>query len=152
MKLAIDCGKNGGLAWTDENGTVFVAKMPDTIGSLVDKLRSLRMICDEVYVEKIGGFVAGSPIPGSSAFKMGENFGAVQSAANALCYRVVLVLAQKWQKPLSLGTRSSAGGYAEWKRKLKAEAQRRFPSVEVTLWNADALLILDYALHERRGD
>jgi hypothetical protein len=33
----------------------------------------------------------------------------------------------------------------EWKNKLKAEAQRRFPTVKVTLKNCDALLILEVA-------
>lgn len=33
----------------------------------------------------------------------------------------------------------------DWKNKLKAEAQRRFPGLTVTLKNADALLLLEYA-------
>jgi hypothetical protein len=33
----------------------------------------------------------------------------------------------------------------EWKNKLKAEAQRRFPKQKVTLANADALLIYEWA-------
>jgi hypothetical protein len=33
----------------------------------------------------------------------------------------------------------------EWKNKLKAEAQRRYPSIKVTLKNCDALLILEAA-------
>lgn len=149
--IAIDPGKNGGLAWTDIDGDLHTEKMPDTIGSIVDKLREIRAAnCHEAILEKVGGFVAGSPAPGSAMFSFGENFGALQAALFALGYRVILVPPQKWQKPLGLGTKASAGSSADWKRKLKAEAQRRFPSVEVTLWNADALLILDYALSERK--
>lgn len=33
----------------------------------------------------------------------------------------------------------------EWKNKLKAESQRRFPGITVTLKTCDALLLLDYA-------
>lgn len=33
----------------------------------------------------------------------------------------------------------------EWKNRLETEAQKRFPSLKVTLKNADALLILEYA-------
>jgi len=151
--IAIDPGKNGGIAWTDLDGTLNTIKMPDTIGSLVDKLREIRAAGSfEAVLEKVGGFIEGSQMPASKAFVFGENYGAVQAALSALGYRYTLIAPQKWQKPLSLGTKASAGGSHAWKVKLKAEAQRRFPSVEVTLWNADALLILDYALHERRGD
>jgi hypothetical protein len=37
----------------------------------------------------------------------------------------------------------------EWKRKLKEEAQRLFPNMDVTLKTADALLILEYAIRMR---
>jgi hypothetical protein len=39
----------------------------------------------------------------------------------------------------------------EWKNKLKAEAQRRFPSIKVTLKNCDALLILEAAKQKERN-
>lgn len=144
--LAIDPGKNGGLAWTDLDGVIHTEKMPDTIGSLADKLRSIRAYGGgDAVLEKVGGYVAGSPAPGSAMFSFGENYGAIQACLSCMGFRYELIAPQKWQKPLSMGTKASAGGSAEWKRKLKAEAQRRFPSVDVTLWNADALLILDYA-------
>lgn len=38
-----------------------------------------------------------------------------------------------------------------WKNKLKAEAQRLFPSIKVTLKTADALLIYEYAKKESTG-
>lgn len=34
----------------------------------------------------------------------------------------------------------------DWKNKLKAESQRRFPDLKVTLFNCDALLILETAI------
>jgi hypothetical protein len=39
----------------------------------------------------------------------------------------------------------------EWKNKLKSEAQRRFPSIKVTLGNCDALLILEAAKQSERN-
>lgn len=36
----------------------------------------------------------------------------------------------------------------DWKNKLKAESQRRFPTLSNTLANADALLILDYSFQQ----
>lgn len=39
----------------------------------------------------------------------------------------------------------------EWKGKLLAEAQRRFPGLKITLATADCLLILDYARMQERN-
>lgn len=43
----------------------------------------------------------------------------------------------------SIGT-SKGLEKAVWKNKLKGEAQRLFPSLSVTLWNADAILMANY--------
>jgi hypothetical protein len=53
-----------------------------------------------------------------------------------------------------LGTASRCASKSEWKNKLKAEAQRRFPDLKVTLKTADALLILEWVLadgHTKQG-
>lgn len=39
----------------------------------------------------------------------------------------------------------------DWKNKLKAEAQRRFPAIKVTLDNCDALLIHSVAMEIERN-
>jgi hypothetical protein len=53
-----------------------------------------------------------------------------------------LVRPQKWQGYLSLG--KSEGDKTKWKNKLKQRAQSLFPSLDVTLATADALLLLEY--------
>jgi hypothetical protein len=59
---------------------------------------------------------------------------------------LVLVRPQVWQKGFGLGTASTCASKSEWKNKLKAEAQRRFPHLPVTLKTSDALLLLEYAI------
>ena len=49
-----------------------------------------------------------------------------------------------WMKAHSVGTKGERST-TEWKNVLKSRAAELFPSVDVTLWNADALLILDAA-------
>jgi hypothetical protein len=56
-----------------------------------------------------------------------------------------MVRPQTWQKNLGIGTSRTCASKTEWKNKLKALAQRKFPDAKVTLATADALLILDYA-------
>jgi hypothetical protein len=98
---------------------------------------------DVAYVEDVPKYV-GRAIPSSSAAVLFYNFGLVMGILTARGIRVVLVRPQDWQKPLDLGTRRACRSAGEWKNKLKAEAQRRFPELKVTLKTADALLILDY--------
>ena len=49
-----------------------------------------------------------------------------------------------WQKAHTCGTKGDLTT-TQWKNKLKARAAELFPAVDVTLWNADALLIYDAA-------
>ena len=76
-------------------------------------------------------------------FNFGRNFGFLLGVAMTLGYRIIMVRPQAWQKGLGLGN-SKGMSKTEWKNKLKAEAQRRFPKLSVTLSTSDALLILEY--------
>jgi hypothetical protein len=149
--LAIDPGASGGIAWCEPDGNVWCIPMPDTFGDLVDALTSAKATgYSTAFVEEVGGF-CGVGQPGSAMFKFGKSCGVIEGALMALRFRIELVKPQKWQKHFGLGTTKQAGGKADWKRKLKAEAQRRFPTCDVTLKTADALLILDYARAQEVG-
>jgi len=56
----------------------------------------------------------------------------------------------KWQEPLGLGGRKSCATQPEWKRKLRNKAQELYPQIDVTLQNADALLLLSYARQNQK--
>ena len=126
--------------------------MPDTFGDIIDLLRSIyaphpNAVC---YLEKVSGF-AGKGRPGAHMFKFGEGFGFLQGVIMSASIKLVLVRPQEWQKFFSLGTAAACTGKREWKNKLKAEAQRRYPRLDVTLKTADALLLLDYAIAKEDG-
>lgn len=139
--LAVDPGLSGGLAWTEPDGDLHAVPMPVTEGDLVDLLRSLaaRGVRSAV-VEDVGGW----GMPGPRAFTFGRGFGFLLGALQTLSFSIVLVRPAKWQKVLSLGNVKSHGGKGPWKRHLLAEAQRRYPTCDVTLKTADALLLLSY--------
>lgn len=150
--LAIDPGVSGGVA-VARFGKVECWPMPETEGdtlALVREIRAAAMAEGEELVcvlEEVGGF-AGKAQPGSAMFRFGEHFGFIKGVVQALGMRLVLVRPQVWQKGFGLGTASACASKKEWKNKLKAEAQRRFPQLKVTLKTADALLILEHALRE----
>jgi hypothetical protein len=129
--------------------------MPETEGDVLEVLKSVKSAAvvecephrpsDELVcvLEEVSGF-AGKAQPGSAMFRFGEHFGFIKGVIQALEVRLVLVRPQVWQKGFGLGTASSCASKTIWKNKLKAEAQRRFPHLNVTLKTADALLILEH--------
>jgi hypothetical protein len=149
--VAIDPGLSGGIA-VSAFGVAGCRAMPATQGDIVGLLRGIKAASDKSEVETvcimegIGGYVKGRPLPGSAMHKMGENCGFLKGVIQTLGMRLVMVRPQVWQKSFGLGTASACASKTIWKNKLKAEAQRRFPHLEVTLKTADALLILEYAL------
>lgn len=152
MTLAIDPGANGGIVkevcYVDTFMTRVVAasRMPDTPG---DVLNALRFGTDAfsdppVAVMEAQTFCAGLAVSAPAMGKFGRNFGFIEGALMALGYRVILIKPQEWIKGLGLGKRDKSLPKSAWKNKLKAEAQRLFPKIEVTLATADALLMLEY--------
>lgn len=151
--IAIDPGKSGGVAVAGFGATACHA-MPETEGDVLDLIRGLKSGADVEGVEaicvleEVSGF-ARKAQPGSAMFRFGENFGFIKGVVQALGIKLELVRPQVWQKAFGLGTASACASKTEWKNKLKAEAQRRFPHLHVTHKTADALLILEW--HLRAG-
>jgi crossover junction endodeoxyribonuclease RuvC len=150
--VAIDPGISGGVA-VSRFGKTECWPMPETEGDRLTLLKEMRdaalveqseLVC---VLEEVSGF-AGKAQPGSAMFRFGEHFGFVKGVIQALEVRLVLVRPQVWQKGFGLGTASACASKTIWKNKLKAEAQRRFPHLNVTLKTADALLMLEHSISE----
>ena len=143
--VAIDPGVNGGLALLDREGVVTVQKMPGTDIDVVSFLVEVSNTAKEVdcYLEE-PPLYAGKNIPGSAIGKLMWNTGVLYGAAVCLGWKMHRIRPAIWQKAHTCGTKGELSSTA-WKNKLKARAAELFPTVDVTLWNADALLILDAA-------
>ena len=143
MKLiGIDPGISGAVAWTTHRGDVCVENMPETVKDLADLIAGILSIGNvTAFVEKIpeavrvGGRTIVSP-------KLHRNMGQIEGILQAMNVPLVETRPQEWQKAFGVGKSADKTAH---KNKLKAEAQRRFPNVKVTLANADALLILEAA-------
>ena len=130
--VAIDPGLSGGVAvrWF---GKTDCWPMPETQGDLLERLR------DVAAGPRVEGGMnwsvcwrrsAGSPARRSRARRCSGSAsisGLSRAWSRRLEIRLVLVRPQVWQKGFGLGTASACGSKTEWKNKLKAEAQRRFP-------------------------
>lgn len=150
--IGIDPGASGGIAVHRAGEPVVAYAMPPTEADILHLVRDLtpEPARSVAFVESVGGFV-GKAQPGSRAFTFGRGFGFLLGVLQERGVRVELVLPRKWQKHLNLGTASACASPADWKRKLRNEAQRRYPALKVTLSTADALLILDHAITDWLG-
>ncbi len=149
--LAIDPGASGGLAWGPAaGGEVQTLAIPKTEGEVAETLRQIVTDAGNpgsvvAYLEQVGGYVSTEGgQPGSAMFKFGRGYGFILGALAALCVPVELVTPQRWQKGIAAGVRAGLSK-SDWKRKLKAQAERLHPGRRVTLATADALLILAWA-------
>lgn len=143
--IGIDAGASGALVWTEGGKWVMhpTAKC-SPIEAIQDAIAGAESVV--AYLERIGGFIAGKGLPGSSMFKMGDNFGFWRGALEALQVRTILVAPQTWQKGLPYLDGKKG---AERKRALRNEAKRRFPALPgITLDTCDALLIADYGVRQ----
>lgn len=116
---------------------------------LVKELKSYadsELVQAEAYIEQVGGYVKGKPAPGSAMFNFGKNFGFWLAAFSYAGIPLRFVRPQMWQKGLPV--KAAAQG-ANRKRALREIAAKLYPQIRVTLNNADALLLLDYAARSR---
>lgn len=138
VQIAIDPGKNGGIAIRKPKGEVKAFSMPDTVHDLAELMhREADVVfgCTLVVLERVHAMPTDG---GSSAFSFGENFGGIQGVLAALNIPYKFVTPQQWQKKVGVLPKEKA----DRKRALKAFAQQRFPQIKVTLKTADALAML----------
>lgn len=148
--MGIDPGNNGGMAVLDADGHLLaVTKMPDTPSDALRWIREQSNNCVAV-LEQVGGYV-GKGQPGSAMFNFGRGFGNLEMALLACEVPFDLVQPRKWQKAMGVPVRKKNESKVHWKNRLKAVAQRLFPSENVTLAVADALLIAEYCRRLHRG-
>lgn len=150
--IAIDPGSSGCICHLKESGETFTHKMPDTPKDLLELLRSIQMeyvnakeIVPTCFMEKVQGLPG---MGGSPMFNFGLGYGHLEMALIALEIKTVTTRPQEWQKVFGIGTKGKSST-TEWKNKLKAKCQQIYPHIKVTLWNADALLIGEWARNLR---
>jgi len=150
--IAIDPGVSGGIAYCGPDGEAACINMPDTEAKIVDAIRMIVAARGNgrSYIEDVPKFT-GRNIPSSTTAVMFQNVGVIRGALIAMGIPMVSVPPKQWQKHFPVGSKSSCSGSAEWKRKLRAQAENRFPHLNVTLKTADALLILEYAMFMEKG-
>ncbi len=150
--LAIDPGKNGGIAHGISAQTLGTVPMPSTVHDLADVMAGLG--ADVIYLEKVHTTPQMGVVSAGSFMK---GVGQIEGICATLKIPLFEVTPQKWMKYFELGKakkrvsvsrkgkKSTVKDTTEWKKRLKARAQQIFPNVSITLGTADAVLIWEYA-------
>lgn len=139
--LAIDPGVNGGIALVID-GITTVHKMPDSIYDIQDFFMDDPTYDSNICViEQIHkGSAAQGPRKGvKQIWSQAQNYTALMCALYNANIKTIEVSPAKWMSKLP-GTRPKE--YKDRKKWLKEHAQRLFPEIKVTLWNADALCLM----------
>jgi len=146
--VAVDPGQNGAIVWTQDFVDITIEKMPATDVEVAQLLATLCFKAKdvEIYLEEPSTAGYGPLIPCSSIARLSQNWGIIYGASIAMGWSHHRVKPQAWQDTFALGKKKDHG--KKWKNHLKAKAAEIWPTLDVTLANADALLILDAA---RRG-
>lgn len=158
-KIKIDCvigvdpGKAGGLAVFIPGQTVKVAKMPKDVSDLRDFFAyyadNFKPI---VFLEKLSvrpdDVATDGEKPNMGKLyrvqKMMANFEHLKAIIEMAGIPYVLVHPLSWQTKLKLRVRGVKEEKEERKRRYKEAAAQAYPEINVTLWNADALLIMHF--------
>jgi len=139
MRIAIDPGVGGGIAYEDTDGSVHALPMPATLG---DMRAQLEIIADHgtvCYIEELPRWAG--KMSGSSMATMFQNYGRLEGLLTSRNTKIVYLKPQAWQKVMALGEKKTYG--SRWKAHLKERAQALFPQLTITLKTADALLIME---------
>ena len=146
LHLAVDPGKKGAVACLFPSGAIYTANYTTT-KDMADTLKEWETQSFlehfhyrvEVHLESVHSSPQAGP---KQSFAFGQNFGEWLGILTTRSVKIIMVKPQEWQRMIP--GRSGKTG-SELKNVLKSHAQRLFPNHKVTLTNADALLILNYA-------
>lgn len=160
--IGIDPGANGGIAIYIPGQNTKVAKMPKDISDLRD---FFAYYCENfkpiVFLEKLSVRPDDVMVQGDRAAmgkmyriqKLMANYEHLKALAETSGVPYVMVHPMTWQTGLNLRIRGQHEDKADRKRRYQDHAGKLYPGVKVTLWNADALLIMHFgrwALMNRR--
>ena len=151
--IGVDPGAAGGIAVFILNQMTKAVKMPKDITELRDFfLYYAENYKPIVFLEKLSVRPDDIQADGGKANmgklyrvqKMIANYEHLKAIIESAGVPYVLTHPMTWQTDLKLRTRGVHEEKADRKRKYRGYAQRNYPEINVTLWNADALLIMHF--------
>jgi hypothetical protein len=151
--IAIDPGGNGAISTWRANHQTMTVKNPKDIADLCNYLNYIKGLCNPIaFVEKVQAYHEDSKgMKGEKGYgkqfgiqKLLENFTGIKNALKIVNIPYILVFPMTWQTNLNLRIKKIETD-TERKNRYKNAAQNYFKDIQVTLWNADSLLLIQFA-------
>ena len=151
--IGIDPGSGGGIAVFIPGQNVKAVKMPKDITDLRDFLAYYKdNFKPIVFLEKLSVRPDDVRTDGDKANmgklyrvqKMMANYEHLKALIETAEIPYVMVHPLSWQTKLKLRERGKHEEKADRKRRYQQVAAQQYPGINVTLWNADALLIMHF--------
>ena len=151
--IGIDPGSNGGIAVFILGQNTKALKMPKDITELRDFFEYYKdNFKPIVFLEKLSVRPDDVIVQGDRAAmgklyrvqKMMANFEHLKALIETAGIPYVLVHPLSWQTKLKLRVRGQHEEKADRKRRYRETAAKLYPGINVTLWNADALLLMHF--------
>lgn len=143
--IGIDPGASGAIAVISSysietfNLSNTESDIADFLYKVIGEVEDSNIFC---IIEKVWAF------PGqgvSSSFKFGVSYGFMRGMLIALSIPFEETIPRTWQKEFVVPRNKKNESKTQFKNRLKSKAQQLFPNIKVTLANADALLIAEFA-------
>ena len=141
--ICVDPGQSGAIAILYPDGKVLVEDMPGTMADiwvLFDNLAFNYPLPMSAVIEQVGQYVPGNSGPG--AVKFARHCGHLEMALYAAHIPTTMVLPNTWMRGIGCPKFKEKKDRKNW---IKDFVQRRFPTIKVTLKNADVLGMLVYS-------
>lgn len=150
--IGIDPGAQGGIAvWKKDSPKIITAKMPKDVQELLDFLDYYSgsghplLMLEKVQVRPDDAAVEGGAVNMGKIYriqKMLANFEHLRAVIDLSGIPYCLVHPMKWQARLCL--RQKGEQKADRKKRYKEVAQKLYPDVKATMWNCDAILLMEF--------
>lgn len=140
--IGIDPGAQGAIAiYNGRTDEITVHKMPKKITPLKEILQE-NLNDQFVFLERVSPWKGDIHTPGKmfGINKMMENYTMLRMVIEEMDIPFVYTSPNTWQKTI----RRKGESKEARKRRFRDMAQKIYPTVRATLWNADALLIMNY--------
>lgn len=162
--LAIDPGASGAVCWHDTEGIAHSEYMPDCVLNLYQLLKRIQKENPGIlaFVEKVGTYMPGNSGPAAATFA--RHCGQIDGILCGLEMGTVYVRPQQWQgilpltkfTPMSRPQKEQANEFRLYKTEMERRKRvhkdeikqymtNKYSLIKVTLKNADALGILNWA-------
>ena len=152
--IGIDPGANGGIAVFIPGDHPKVVKMPKDVTELADFLQYYAATYKPiVFLEKLSVRPDDVEIMPDGKPNMGKmyriqklmgNYEHLRALIESSGIPYVMVHALKWQSILKLRVKGLKEEKVERKRRYAEKAAQLYPTVKITLWNSDAILIMHF--------